>query len=73
MSPSIVSGLVGAIILQYGVKVIYRLWFSPLAGFPGPKLAAATSLYEFYFDYANNAKYCFKIEEMHRVYGESLK
>ncbi|KAI0116202.1 putative cytochrome P450 [Hypoxylon sp. NC0597] len=73
MSLHVFLGLFGAFVVQYTLKVIYRLWFSPLAGFPGPKLAAITSLYEFYFDYFKQAKYCFEIERMHRVYGPIVR
>ena len=51
--------------------VIYRLYFSPLTGIPGPKLAAATGWYEFYFDCWLAGKYIFEIERMHGIYGES--
>lgn len=48
---------------------IYRLTLDPLAGFPGPKLAAATYWYEFYYDWWCQGKYIFKIEKMHGKYG----
>lgn len=50
--------------------VIYRLYFSPIARFPGPKIAAATGWYEFYYDYWKNGKYIFEIEKMHKKYGK---
>ncbi|KAI1335896.1 putative cytochrome P450 [Xylariaceae sp. FL0016] len=73
MSPHLGLALFGVFLVQYIFRIIYRLWFSPLAGFPGPRLAAMTSLYEFYFDYFKQAKYCFKIEEMHRTYGPIVR
>ena len=50
--------------------VLYRLCLSPLAGIPGPKIAAATGWYEFYFDCWLAGKYIFEIERMHSIYGE---
>lgn len=49
--------------------VIYRLFFSPIAIFPGPKLAAVTSWYELYYDVVHKGKYLFEIEKMHDKYG----
>lgn len=48
---------------------VYYLYFSQLAGFPGPKIEAATGWYEFYHDYWRNGKYIFEIEKMHQKYG----
>ena len=49
--------------------VIYRLYFSPLAKFPGPKLAASTLWYEFYYDVVKRGRYTWKIADLHRRYG----
>jgi hypothetical protein len=56
-----------ALWLLYGV--IYNLFLSPYAKFPGPRLAALTSWYEFYWDGVHNGQYYFRIEEMHKRYG----
>ena len=48
---------------------VHRLIFSPIAGFPGPKLAAVTGWYEFYYDVVKKGKYLFEIERLHNKYG----
>lgn len=50
--------------------LVRRLFFSPLAKFPGPKLAAATFLYEAYYDVVKQGQYTFKIKELHEKYGQ---
>ena len=52
----------------YGV--IYRLKLSPIAKFPGPRLAALTGAYEFYFDVIKKGMYIWEIEKMHQRYGQ---
>lgn len=49
--------------------VIYRLYFHPLAHFPGRKLAAATLWYEFYYDVVKPGCYYREVSKMHKEFG----
>ena len=57
------------ICLHFFNVALYRLYFSPLAKFPGPKLAALTFWVEFYHDVIQRGQYTFKIVKMHEKYG----
>lgn len=46
-----------------------RIWLSPIAGFPGPRLAAWTYWYEFWYDVVAEPEYTFKIGRLHKEYG----
>ena len=52
--------------------VISRVFLNPLRHIPGPKLAALTSWYEFYYDVIHQGRYVWKIRDLHRKYGQSL-
>ncbi|ETN41890.1 uncharacterized protein HMPREF1541_03829 [Cyphellophora europaea CBS 101466] len=63
----------GAFVLYLACLAIYRLYFSPIARFPGPKLAAVSFWYEFYHDVVRGGQYCFKISELHDQYGPIIR
>lgn len=58
------------ICLFYANVAFYRLYLSPLAKFPGPKLAALTFWVEFYHDVLRRGQYTFEIVKMHEKYGK---
>jgi len=65
--------LFGGVVLLAGYTVyglVWRLFLSPVAKFPGPKIAAATFWYEFYYDVVKGGQYVYRIEQMHKQYGE---
>ncbi len=53
---------------------IYRLYLSPLAKFPGSKLAAGTGWYETYYQLVKGGggQFTFQIAKWHETYGISV-
>jgi hypothetical protein len=69
--------LATTVIIFLGYRILLILYnispLHPLSRIPGPKLAAASYLPEFYYDVICVGKYTTKIREMHGKYGRSNK
>ncbi|KAI9843443.1 MAG: hypothetical protein M1838_002619 [Thelocarpon superellum] len=60
-------------IAYIAANAVYQLYFSPIAGFPGPWLAAVTFWYEFYYDVVLRGRYTWRIGELHQQYGPIVR
>lgn len=65
------SAALAAVVAYFIAQYTYRLFFHPLAKFPGPKLAAISNIPEFYYDVIKKGMYMWEIERMHEKYGMS--
>ncbi|KAK6441795.1 hypothetical protein LTR95_001961 [Oleoguttula sp. CCFEE 5521] len=54
-------------------KLFYRVFLHPLARFPGPRLAAATYLYEAYYDVWKGGQFLFHLDVLHDQYGPVVR
>ncbi len=63
----------GAVALYFVSLAIYRLYFSPISRFPGPKLAALSNWYEFYYDVVKQGSFTWHIKELHKKYGPIVR
>ena len=59
---------VAAVLVVY--VATWRLYLSPISKFPGPRLAALTLWYEFYYDVIQGGMYIWGIERLHKIYGK---
>ncbi|KAI8625210.1 cytochrome P450 [Xylariaceae sp. FL1651] len=64
---------IGLWIVYIIYTVFWRLYLSPIAHIPGPRLAALTLLYEIYYDAWLGGQYTFKIIELHKQYGPIIR
>ncbi|MCJ1247251.1 hypothetical protein MMC30_004465 [Trapelia coarctata] len=64
---------VASCVVYFITLAVYRLYFSPIAKFPGPKLAALTLWYEFYYDVVKRGQYIWKIKQLHEQYGPIIR
>ncbi|RAH75643.1 cytochrome P450 [Aspergillus aculeatinus CBS 121060] len=73
----IMSPLLGLIFCFLGqwllLRTIYRLYLHPLKKIPGPKLAAISHLYEFYYDIIKGGQFIYEIQRMHNQYGPIVR
>ncbi len=60
-----------SLIIYVFVLSVYRLYFHPIAHFPGPKLAGLTRWYEFYYELVKKGQMTFHIQELHKKYGKN--
>lgn len=61
-----------ALIVFFSAKTVYRLFFHPLAAFPGPKLVAVTRLYGAFFNLSpSSSSYVKVLPALHAEYGET--
>jgi hypothetical protein len=71
LEPQVLAAVVILSAIVYPIYLaIARLYFLPIAGFPGPRIAAATGWYEFYYDFWKSGKYIYEIKKMHEKYGK---
>ena len=49
------------------------VFLSPLAAFPGPKLAAITTWYQAYYDIWLHGQFFKKLDRLHEEYGNPLR
>ena len=69
-----ICATIGILWLLYLIfLVIYRLYLSPLANVPGPKLAAVTPWYEFFYEHVKRGKYTWEVMDMHAKYGPIVR
>ncbi|ORY58843.1 putative cytochrome P450 [Pseudomassariella vexata] len=72
-SGSVIDLLAVMTVLYLLLLAVYRLYFSPSARFPGPRLAALSFWYEFYYDVWKEGQYTWKIRELHQEYGPFVR
>lgn len=65
----LVVGLLGVLIVWPALVTTYRAYFHPLSHVPGPKLAAITRLYIFYYNVIEDGGFYLRLDELHKKYG----
>ncbi|KAI9802539.1 MAG: hypothetical protein M1833_001611 [Piccolia ochrophora] len=70
---SLPISIVAVAVLGLLSGVIHRLFLHPLSKVPGPKLAALTYLYQFYFNIVAGSRFYAHVEKLHERYGPAVR
>lgn len=67
--------LCAALLAAYIVTLaLYRLYFSRISHIPGPRLAALTYFYQFYYDvFPHSGQFMFEYGRLHEQYGPVIR
>ena len=65
------TSVLGCVLCYVTGLIISRLFFHPLSRIPGPKLAAISGWYSFYYNFIVDGQYSKSFEALHRRYSES--
>ncbi|OLN86891.1 Trichodiene oxygenase 2 [Colletotrichum chlorophyti] len=69
-----VGTLLGIWLVYFVGRIAYNLSpLHPLSKFPGPRLAAASYLYECWFDLIKKGRYTHEIRRLHEIYGPIIR
>jgi len=69
-SPLWIAASIGAVVVTYILLLyLYRLLLHPLARYPGPKLAAISNWYEFYYEIILDGAFTKHLQQLHKCYG----
>ena len=72
-APILLSTIFFSATLYFIALSIYRLFLSPIAHFPGSKLAALTGWYEAYYDIYKGGQFTFQVAKWHQQYGPIIR
>lgn len=61
--------LAPAYMIFWIIRSVYRLFLHPLSAFPGPRIAAATTLYKAYIDIDANLSLVHELQRLHNIHG----
>lgn len=70
---SLISYLVLLCVSYKVIQYTQRLFFHPLSKFPGPKICAASRLYEWYWDSYQHGRLWTQLPALHEKYGPIIR
>ncbi|KAJ5495040.1 cytochrome monooxygenase aflU [Penicillium diatomitis] len=65
--------VVGGLLAYRMALVVYRVFFHPLRKIPGPKLAAMSTAYQFYYEIIKQGTFIWHLEKLHEIYGPIVR
>jgi hypothetical protein len=68
---AILASFITAVVTLVIYRIVYNCYFHPLSAFPGPRLAAITSLYLAYVDFVANGSLVRVLQNLHDKYGKA--